>query len=274
MYDLHCHSNRSDGKLTPTEVVERAWAQGVQTLALTDHDTVAGYQEALTAAQAVGLNLISGIEISCQWSGRGVHIVGLNFDVDHPELLSMVHLQSENRELRAQKISEKLSKLGLPGAYEGARRIAGDAVVGRPHFAQFMIEQGFVKSMDGAFKRYLGTGKPGDVKQMWPVMGEAIASIEAAGGVAVLAHPDKYKVTRTRLRLMMKDFADAGGAAMEVISGQQDSLVSKEMARMADQFGLRASVGSDFHFPGPGWQELGRCPALPEGCDPVWDHWG
>ncbi len=273
MYDLHCHSTCSDGQLSPADLVRRARERHVEVLALTDHDTLNGLPDAAATAAEVGIRLIPGIEFSCRWEGRGVHVVGLNFDPEHPQLLQAVAQQEQTRWERAQLIGEKLAKLGIEGAFEGACRLAGEGgMVGRPHFAQYLVEQGRVADIDGAFKRYLGTGKPGDVKQSWPVMEEAIGWIRAAGGLAVLAHPDKYKVTRTRLRAMVEEFRDVGGEGIEVVSGNQNTNVTRDMQQLATRYGLLASCGSDFHFPGQSWQDLGVMPPLPENCTPVWER--
>lgn len=273
MHDLHTHSLCSDGILRPQELVSRARAQGVLTLALTDHDTVEGIDEARQAAAREGIELIPGIEFSCLWDGIGVHIVGLNIDPDHPLMLAAVARQQQRREERAHSIAEKLAKVGIPGALEGARARATGNGIGRPHFAHFMVEQGHVASVSAAFQKYLGSGKVGDVKQLWPDIAQAIEWIRGAGGVAVVAHPDKYKVTRTKLRRLLAEFAEAGGQALEVISGQQSPTLSRDLLALAQKYDLSASCGSDFHVPGQPWQELGNFGQLPPGSQPVWELW-
>ncbi|WP_439134938.1 PHP domain-containing protein [Pseudomaricurvus sp.] len=274
MHDLHTHSLCSDGILRPQALVSRAKTQGVTVLALTDHDTVVGIDEAQAAAAEEGIRVLPGIEFSCLWNGVGIHIVGLNIDPAHPQMQAAVARQGESRETRARQIGEKLAKAGIPGALEGAKKKAGDAVIGRPHFAQFLVETGRVSSMNAAFKKYLGAGKVGDVKQVWPPVAEAVSWILAAGGVAVIAHPDKYKMTRTKLGRLISDFAEAGGQAIEVVSGHQQPDLTRDLARIANQHGLYASCGSDFHVPDQSWQELGSFSALPDDCRPVWELWG
>ena len=204
----------------------------------------------------------------------GIHIVGLNFDPDNTVLMTGVKQQTESRDTRAEMIAERLAKKGIVGALEGAKLEAGDdGVVGRPHFAKYMVKAGYVSTVNQAFKSYLGAGKPGDVKQLWPDIATAISWITAAGGVAVLAHPDKYNMTRTKLRRLLEEFAAAGGQAMEVVSGHQDKQLTHYLAQLADRFELHASCGSDFHVPDQPWQELGKCSPLPESCEPVWRLW-
>lgn len=273
MYDLHSHSLCSDGVLSPRELVARAKEYGVTALALTDHDTLAGQAEAHAAANDLGILAISGIELSCQWSGVGVHIVGLNFDLQSPIITDAVAHQQHVRRERAEVIANKLAKLGMQGALEGAQRFAGDGSVGRPHFAKWLIENNHVPTMSAAFKRYLGAGKPGDVKQMWPTIGEAVSWISSSGGLAVLAHPDKYKLTRTKLNRLLLDFVEVGGRAMEVVSGKQTASVTQYMAHIADKHQLYASCGSDFHVPEQAWQELGQFGSLPSQCQPIWGLW-
>lgn len=273
LYDLHAHSSNSDGILSPENLLSRAKDKGVDVLALTDHDTVAGLAQARIAAEAYGLQLINGIEFSSFWHKIGVHIVGLNIDPEHPVLLEAVADQLRIRTQRAEKIAQRLSKQGVKGALDGARAIAGDAVIGRPHFAQYMIETGVVSSFNQAFKKYLGAGKAGDIKNMWPDMTTVIGWIKAAGGVAVLAHPNKYKLTRTKICALASDFAEAGGEALEVVSGRQDAGVAETLARIAEEQGLYASCGSDFHVPDQPWQELGSFGTMPAACRPVWQLW-
>ena len=270
MYDLHTHSRFSDGTLTPTELVSRAKQRGVSTIALTDHDTLAGIRELETAAQAQDLHWVSGIEFSCLWNGISVHVVGLNFNPDHPIMVEAVERQAQARESRALTIAERLEKRGIADALQGALEEAGDAHIGRPHFAKFLVKNGYCKSMNAAFKKYLGPGKPGDVKQLWPEVELAIEWILQAGGVAVLAHPNKYQLTRTKLKRLLVAFAEAGGQAMEVISGQQKQSDGESLALLAEEFGLLASCGSDFHVPGAAWQELGSHGPLPDRCTPIW----
>lgn len=274
IFDLHSHTDCSDGHLSPSDLVLRAKAKGVDVLAITDHDTIASWQMAEATAREIGLHLIPGIEFSSQWQKIGVHIVGLNLSVDSPELHQAILAQNQSREQRSIQIAEKLNKMGIPGALEGAREIAGSATVARPHFAQYLIAQGHVKDMNAAFKKYLGQGKAADVKYQWPEITEVISWIKNAGGIAVLAHPAKYELTRTKLCKLVSEFAEAGGDAMEIISGQQPDTVTKDLLRISNQFNLYASCGSDFHQPAQPWQELGQFGRLPEQARPVWQLMG
>lgn len=251
--------------------MSRAKERGVTTLALTDHDTVAGLGRAQTAAHALGLTLVSGIEFSSQWGRGGVHIVGLNLDLDSPDLHLAIAQQQAAREERARAIDQRLAKLGIPGALDGARRLAGEGQLGRPHFAGYLVERGLVKDAGAAFKKYLGAGKPADVKFQWPSIEQVVGWIQAAGGLAVLAHPRKYPLTRTKMSALIGDFAELGGDALEVISGQQPSGMAEDLARLASSHELAASCGSDFHRPDAPWQELGNFGRLPPGCQPVWE---
>ena len=269
-YDLHSHSTVSDGHLTPTELLARAAEQGVDVLALTDHDTCAGIEEARLAAQKASIQLIAGIEFSAQWGGRGIHILGLNVDVRSSVLQRAVAEQQEVRVVRGARIDERLARLGIEGALVGAQALAGASVLGRPHFAQFLIDKGRVKTVKEAFKKYLGAGKPGDVKNLWPELETVVAWIVAAGGVAVIAHPHKYKMTRTKLCALVDDFVAVGGQAIEVTSGMMPPGTVDMLARIARERGLYASCGSDFHFPQARWQELGKFTRMPDDCQPVW----
>lgn len=250
-----------------------AKSEGVSVLALTDHDTTIGLARAKRQAKLEGICLIDGIEFSAQWSGCNIHIVGLNFDLNSERLAQAVFSQSEARQQRAVTIGEKLEKLGIPGAYEGALAEADGGVIGRPHFAKYLVDQGVCKNFPQAFKKYLGAGKPGDVKQGWPHISEIVSVIRAAGGVSVLAHPAKYNMTRTKLCALVADFAEAGGQAMEVVSGIQQAGLTQDLAKIANRYKLLASCGSDFHAPGNQWQTLGKFSALPKEVTPVWREW-
>lgn len=274
IFDLHCHTHFSDGVLSPEALVARAKERGVTVLAITDHDTIAALEIAQKAALDSGINLITGIEFSSQWGKGGVHIVGLGVDVNSSELIAAVELQEQARKARALAIADRLSKAGFPGALEGAQAIAGDAALGRPHFAQYLVTIGAVKNINAAFKKYLGTGKPADVKYQWPLMEQVITWIHAAGGLAVLAHPIKYELTRTKMCALIDSFVAAGGDALEVISGLQPAAVTEDLIRIANERSLHASCGSDFHFPDQPWQELGSFGKLPAHAKPVWELLG
>ncbi|MCS5561204.1 MAG: PHP domain-containing protein [Marinobacter nauticus] len=270
--DLHCHSTASDGALSPEALIARAVEQGVSHLALTDHDTIAGLEVARGAASGSGLSLINGVELSCVWRSHTIHVVGLDFDERDPAFLTSLERQNENRWQRARMIADRLSRLNVDQLLERATKVAGGDVPGRPHFAEVLVEDGVVPKVAHAFKRYLGTGKPGDVKACWPELPEVVQWIVAAGGIAVLAHPRKYRLTATRLRALTADFGRAGGQGIEVSVSGQSSGDLGFVAELARREKLWASQGSDFHFPGAPWCELGRIMKMPEGLEPVWHH--
>ncbi|PUA29815.1 MAG: phosphatase [Cellvibrio sp. 79] len=274
IFDLHSHTYFSDGALSPEALVERAKARGVSVLAITDHDTIAGVGLAHKAAVKAGIELIAGIEFSSQWGKGGVHIVGLGVNPDSPELRAAISFQEQAREARSKAIGDRLSKAGFPGALAGAKALAGDGTMGRPHFAQYLVNIGAVKNINAAFKKYLGTGKPADVKYQWPLMNEVIGWIHAAGGVAVLAHPAKYELTRMKMCALVDSFAAAGGDAVEVISGLQPMSLTQDLINIVNARSLYASCGSDFHAPDQIWQELGSFGVLPDNVKPVWNLLG
>jgi len=270
--DLHCHSTASDGALTPTELVIRAAGQKVTHLALTDHDTVNGLAEAQSAAAANNMVLIPGVELSCLWRSHTIHIVGLDFDPDDAGFREALERQKSNRWARAGMIAERLARLAIPDLLERATAEAGGDVPGRPHFARVMVEAGVVKNVAQAFKRYLGAGKAGDVKAYWPELQEVVQWVNSAGGIAVLAHPRKYKLTATKLRELTADFRRAEGQAIEVSTSGQSSGDLGFLTELCMREKLLASQGSDFHFPGAPWCELGRIMKMPDGLEPVWHH--
>ncbi|WP_026287072.1 PHP domain-containing protein [Gilvimarinus chinensis] len=270
--DLHMHSHCSDGALSPSQLMQRAKENGVELIALTDHDTTAGLEEARREAETLNLSFVNGVELSSRWGKIGVHIVGLGFDAGHPAMLELLERQGERRRSRNQQIEAKLAKIGVVNAYAQASELAGGEP-GRPHFAQVLVEQGKVPDVARAFKKYLGAGKSCDIKLIWPPMAEVVEAVVAASGVAVLAHPAKYGLTRTKLRALIGDFASAGGEAIELVSGMQPSGVAESLALLASEFNLDASLGSDFHKPGAAWQELGGATHLPAGVRAVWQRW-
>lgn len=271
--DLHCHSYKSDGALSPREVVERAHEKGVEVLSLTDHDTIAGLAEAKAQADALGMRLVSGIEISCQWSKYGVHILVYNFGFDSEVMMRVQSQQTALRTERAKQICSKLQAKGLPPSYEAAKALSNEGIPGRPHFAQALIDLGVVETAAEAFKKYLGSGKAGDVKSMWPDLETVMAWVEEAGATAVIAHPRKYDFSLSKLRELIADFKSFGGQGMEVIVSGQKPGEAGMLADMCTRFDLFASVGSDFHSPKWQWAELGRIPPLPESVKPVWELW-
>ena len=271
LLDLHCHSEASDGTLSPGQVVARASNYGVRVLALTDHDTIAGIDEAAAVASTLGMVFIAGAEFSCLWRGQTIHVVGLDFNHQDPDLIQAVGAQEEVRRNRAITIDERLRGLGLPSVLADARALAA-GVPGRPHFARALLERRIVSRIDSAFSRYLGTGRAGDVSACWPEVARVVGWIQAAGGVAVLAHPRKYRLTNTKLRALVSDFSASGGRSLEVLSSGQSPQDAEYLTRLCREFSCWASGGSDFHQPGRHWCELGRLPTLPKGAEPVWHH--
>ncbi len=272
-YDLHTHSSASDGTLSPEALVRRAHAQGVDVLALTDHDTTAGCAGALTVAAELGLCLVPGVEVSVSWRGTTLHILGLGVDPEHVALQQGLAGLGRYREQRAEEIGRRLQQHGVAGAYAGACRFAGDGRVGRTHFARFLVEQGHARDLRGAFKQFLTPGKPCHVSGEWADLAQATAWIHGAGGQAVIAHPARYKLTATKLRRLIGEFKECGGIGMEVVSGSHSRDEMFTFANHARQHGLLASSGSDYHGPANPWIDLGRLPALPAGCVPVWADW-
>lgn len=272
-YDLHTHSLRSDGTLAPAELVTRAQAAGVEVLALTDHDVTDGIEEARATAVSLGMRLVSGVEISVTWQGQTVHVVGLNIDPDAVILQQGLARLREFRQWRAVEIGRRLQKKRIEGAYEGARRLAKGNIVSRTHFARFLVEQGYVRGMQQAFKQFLASGKPGHVPGQWAALEEAVGWIRSAGGQAVVAHPARYKLSAGKLQRLFGEFRECGGEAIEVISGSHPPEATQHMARLAAEQDFLASAGSDFHDPEKTWMDLGRLPALPAGCVPVWRDW-
>lgn len=273
-YDLHSHSTHSDGTLAPAELVRRAHAQGVDVLALTDHDTTQGCAVAAAVAQSLGMHFVAGVEISVTWSGATLHILGLGIDPDAAALQRGLAGLSDHRDVRAQEIARRLGRHGIPDALAGARLEAGGARVGRTHFARFLVAAGHARDAREAFKNFLGRGAPGHVSGEWAPLEQAVQWITAAGGQAVIAHPARYRLTATRLRRLIGEFKDCGGVGMEVVSGSHSRDEILTFGNYARQFALLASAGSDYHGPGNPWVELGRLPALPVGCAPVWADWG
>ena len=269
--DFHTHSLASDGALAPIELLRRAKAAGVQQFALTDHDTTAGYLAVRHTSEAEEVGLISGAELSCRWATATIHVVGLNFDADAPEMTAMVEQLTQAREERAEKIATRLAGVGIDDALEGAKAIANGSQIGRPHFATWMAEAGAVDSAAEAFDKYLGAGKIGDVKMFWPPLSDVVQAITRAGGVAILAHPLKYRLTGMKLRALINDFKAAGGGAIEVLNGRQPETDLKRLSQLAEGNGLMCSVGSDFHRDFEYGPKLGiDVERLPNGAH-VWD---
>ena len=269
--DLHTHSIASDGRLSPADLVSRAVESGVKVLALTDHDGIDGLDEARRAAENAGIRFINGIELSVTWNKRTIHIVGLNFDQNFAPLQAGIKKLRDFREVRAKEMADKLEKSGISGAYDGAQNFSGGKMLGRMHFAQFLVASGHAKDIRQVFKRYLVANKPGHVSGAWASLEDAVSWITGAGGIAVIAHPARYKLTRSKLRKLIHDFVAVGGQGIEVVSGSHNVNEMKTMACHADDFDLYASSGSDFHDPDFPWTRLGKLPDLPHKCKPVWD---
>ncbi|EFH5759722.1 5'-3' exoribonuclease [Escherichia coli] len=274
IYDLHSHTTASDGGLTPEALVHRAVEMRVGTLAITDHDTTAAIAPAREEISRSGLalNLIPGVEISTVWENHEIHIVGLNIDITHPLMCEFLAQQTERRNQRAQLIAERLEKAQIPGALEGAQRLAQGGAVTRGHFARFLVECGKASSMADVFKKYLARGKTGYVPPQWCTIEQAIDVIHHSGGKAVLAHPGRYNLSAKWLKRLVAHFAEHDGDAMEVAQCQQSPNERTQLATLARQHHLWASQGSDFHQPCP-WIELGRKLWLPAGVEGVWQLW-
>lgn len=272
--DLHCHSTASDGALAPAVLVARAFERGVRLLALTDHDTLDGLDEAGAAAQALGMQLVNGIELSCTWGGATIHVLGYAFNRDAPALQQAIAELHEGRWLRAAEISKRLEAKGMPGALEGARAMQqelGDSgnAPARPHFADFLVRSGYVKDRAEAFRKWLGSGKLGDVKQHWPELAQAVDTLRRANAWVSLAHPWQYDFTRSKRRKLIADFVGAGGHSLEVVNGMQPAEQVGSLAILAREFGMFVTAGSDFHAPGQ-WSELGVYRPVPEDLPPLW----
>ena len=272
-YDLHSHSTASDGTMSPSELVAHAVQAGVDVLALTDHDTTKGIQEAQTEANNSALTLIPGVEISVTWNAHTLHIVGLNIDINNLELQAGLASMLEFRDWRAHEISRRLAKTGINDAYAGACQYATGDIISRTHYARFLVEHGYCKSVRDVFKRYLVTGKPGYVSGDWASLEDAVGWITRAGGQAVIAHPARYRLTATKMRKLLGEYIECGGVGIEVVSGSHSRDEYYTMANFARLHNLYASAGSDYHGPSNPWIELGRIPALPTGCKPIWDLW-
>jgi predicted metal-dependent phosphoesterase TrpH len=270
--DLHCHSSVSDGLLPPAEVAHRAADRGIELWSLTDHDEVAGLAEARAVAEARGVRFLDGSEISISWrDDASFHVVGLGIDPAHPPLVAGLKGIRDGRDGRARRIAAELEKAGIHGAYEGAARYAEKAsLVSRAHFARFLVEKKIAPDVKSVFEHYLAKGKPGYVPHEWATLEDALAWIADAGGVAVLAHPLRYRVGRDELRAFLGEFKDRGGQGIEVACGAHTPEEVQECARLARHFGLKASVASDFHGPGESYADLGMTPPLPEDLVPIW----
>lgn len=272
--DLHCHSNVSDGTLTPTALATRAKAHSVDVWAMTDHDEVGGIAEARAVAKALDLPFVPGVEISITWSGQTVHIVGLQIDETNPTLVQGLAATRGGREQRAREISAQLEAAGIPGAFEGALKFVGNPdLISRTHFARYIIELGLSKDLHDVFADYLGEGKPGFVPHRWATLQNAVEWIRSAGGLAVIAHPGRYKFSDLAFDALFSEFKDLGGSAIEVTTGSHTVDQYDYYAKVANNYGFLASRGSDFHGPGESRVDLGQLPPLPSGVKPIWHDW-
>lgn len=270
-FDFHCHSAVSDGLLPPAEVARRAAANGVDLWALTDHDDIGGLGEARATAEALGMSWRSGVEISIEWRGTPIHIVGLGFDENDPALIQGLDDLRRGRVDRAKRMGEALAAIGITGVYEGALKfVTNPSLISRAHFARYLVSIGIARDVPGVFQHYLAFGKPGYVDHRWATLAEAVGWIRGAGGVAVVAHPGRYKLSGADMRHFLDDFKDLGGEGIEVTSGSHSPDNVLHFARLARHYGFHASRGSDFHGPEESYVDLGRVPALPEDLKPVW----
>jgi predicted metal-dependent phosphoesterase TrpH len=273
-YDLHCHSTASDGVLAPAKVVARAAANGVAVLALTDHDELAGLPAAAEAARAAGVRLVPGVEVSITWNDTTIHVVGLGVDPANATLASNLDHVRSSRGRRAERIAGELDRIGIEGSLEGAYGYAENPqVIGRTHFARFLVERGIAADVAAVFRRYLARGKPGYVPHQWATLADAVEWIRVSGGRAVVAHPGRYRLSRAELRCFLGEFKAAGGEGIEVVTGSHTPAQYGEFARLAREFEFLASRGSDFHGPQESLADLGRLPPLPADLKPVWHDW-
>lgn len=272
--DLHCHSSISDGVLSPTELVNRAAGNGVEILALTDHDDCDGLLEAGRAAALQGIEFMNGVEISVTWRGRTLHIVGLNIDPDSADLRDGLSSIRVGRAERARLIADGLSRSGISGSLEGAYALAGNKnLIGRTHFARFLVEKGYAKDVQGVFRKFLVSGKPGHVAHEWAELSAAVGWIRKSGGLAVIAHPGRYELSTEALKALLHEFREAGGNGIEVVTSSHTLEMAIRFCDFASRFELFASMGSDFHSPDESRMDIGRLPSLPQGCRPIWDAW-
>jgi len=272
--DFHCHTTASDGSLSPIEIIDLALKHDVTTLAITDHDTTAGYEQALEYATEKGVQLITGVEASCSWNGHTIHIVGLDFDLDNPILQAGLNTIRELRVQRANSIIEKLSDkphIKIDNLEDKLWALVGEGVVGRGHFSQLLQQEGLVKNGQQAFDRYLKKGKMGHVSCQWPGLEMVVNWITQANGIAVIAHPTIYKFTSNKLNKLINDFKAAGGQAIEVVNQPRHCADINGMAQRAVKNELYASMGSDFHRPEHSWRGLGWLAPMPQTVTPVWD---
>jgi len=272
--DLHCHSTASDGLLKPADVVARAAAKGVTTLALTDHDDLSGLAEARARAESEGVRFVDGVEISVTWEGTTVHIVGLQIDPANAVLRYGLESVREGRGKRAEKMGDALAAAGVPDSLAGAKTYAENPnLISRSHFARHLVKTGRARDVKSVFQHYLVKGKPGYVQHQWASLADAVNWIRASGGIAVIAHPGRYGFSKSEMQALVAQFRDCGGAGIEVITGSHTPEQYVEFARVSREFGLLASRGSDYHGKGESRADLGDLPQLPDDLKPVWHDW-
>ncbi|MGK5078307.1 3',5'-nucleoside bisphosphate phosphatase [Janthinobacterium sp. HLX7-2] len=272
--DLHCHSNISDGVLTPAAVAAHARKGGVDVWALTDHDEVSGIGAARAAALDLGMRFVAGVEISITWAGETVHVVGLQLDENNPALVQGLHQTRSGRDARGREIARQLDLAGIPGAYEGALKFVGNPdLMSRTHFARYIVETGKCANIPDVFKKYLSEGKPGYVEHRWATLAEAVGWIRGAGGVAVIAHPGRYRFSYMAQGVLFDEFKQLGGVGIEVVTGSHSPDQYPEYARLANDYGFLASRGTDFHAPGESRVDFAMLPPLPANVTPIWHDW-
>ncbi|MCC7643906.1 MULTISPECIES: 3',5'-nucleoside bisphosphate phosphatase [unclassified Janthinobacterium] len=272
--DLHCHSNISDGVLAPASVAAYARKADVDVWALTDHDEVSGVAAARAAALDLGMRFVAGVEISITWAGETVHIVGLQVDENNPGLVHGLHQTRSGRDARGREIARQLDLAGIPDAYEGALKFVGNPdLMSRTHFARYIVEMGKCANIPDVFKKYLSEGKPGYVEHRWATLAEAVGWIRGAGGVAVIAHPGRYRFSDMAQGVLFDEFKQLGGVAIEVVTGSHSPDQYPEYAQLANAYGFLASRGTDFHAPGESRVDFAKLPPLPANVTPIWHDW-
>ena len=272
--DLHSHSTISDGLLSPTDITRRAAELGVELYALTDHDDVRGLPEAAAEAARLGIRFVNGVEISVTWENSTLHILGLNIDPENAPLLAGLAAVRAGRSHRARQMADDLARAGIKGSLEGADKyVTNKEMVGRSHFARFLVESGAASDVKSAFRHYLVKGKPGYVPHQWASLADTVGWIRSAGGVAIIAHPGRYKIGATPMRRLLTEFKELGGEGLEVVTGNHTPDQVRHYAGLAKNFGLAGSRGSDYHGPGESYTLPGKLPPLPAGVRAVWEMW-
>lgn len=270
--DLHCHSTASDGLLSTSAVTRRASENGVELFSLTDHDDLSGLPAARAVSDEVGMRFVNGVEISIEWGGLQVHILGYNFNAEAVALNAGLKSVRSGRIERARRMSNDLEKIGIKGCFDGAMRYAENPnLISRAHFARYLVESGVCRDVRSVFDSYIVPGRPGYVDHRWATLEESVGWILDAGGIASIAHPGRYKFSRSEIRALIEDFKRFGGQAIEIISGSQSADSVTVFGRLAREHGLMASCGSDFHGPGESYVDLGRIESLPQGLTPIWE---